>query len=73
MSNWNLQAGKRYTIRFKHWKTGEELEVTGEVPTTINNPKSDRIVVLKSKGCYEDIIKETIVSVQGWKQSENTQ
>jgi len=65
MSNWSIQPGKRHKITFKHWKTGEVLTVEGEVPTTLNNSKSDRIVVLKSKGCYEDIIKETILSIDG--------
>jgi len=52
-----------HIVKFKHWKTGEILEVKGEIPTTLNNPKSDRIVILNSKGWYEDIIKNTIVSV----------
>ena len=71
MSNWNIQPGRRYTITFKHWKTGEVLQIHGEVPTTLNNSKSDRLVVMKSRGCYEDIIKSTIVDVKGCKY-ENT-
>lgn len=47
-------------IIFKHWKTEELISVTGTI--VHDNPASDRIVVLKSDGTYEDIIRESIES-----------
>lgn len=49
-------------IKFKHWKTDELLEVEGE-SVTYNSPQSDRYLILKENGAYEDIIKETIVEI----------
>lgn len=46
-------------IIFKHWKTGEPIQVVGEV--IHDNPQSDRLVVRKADGTYEDIIKDTII------------
>lgn len=52
-------------ITFKHWKTDEPLVVIGEIK--YNNPQSDRIVVrCLSDGAFEDIIKETIVSIENY-------
>lgn len=49
-------------ILFKHWKTGQVLEVYGEI--LFDHPQSDRIVVRQEDGNLEDIIKETIISIQ---------
>jgi len=49
---------EKIQVFFTHWKTGEELSVTGELFPT--NPNSDRIVV-KTKDGYQDIIKSTIL------------
>jgi len=52
-------------VTFKHWKTGEPLAVIGEIK--YNNPQSDRLVVrCLSNGDYEDIIKDTIVSIEDY-------
>lgn len=52
-------------IKYKHWKTNEELEIVcrnGDFP---DHPQSDRIVVWDLENeRYEDIIKSTIVSVE---------
>ena len=51
-------------VIFKHWKTGEVLEVVGEMPQALNNGSSDRLVLIKEDGEYEDVIKETIIRVE---------
>ena len=51
---------KKVKVIFKHWKTGEYLQVVGEL--IHDNPESDRIVIRKYDGSYEDIIKETVVT-----------
>ena len=50
-------------VTFKHWKSGDELSVTGSIVSWMNE-NSDRIIVEKEDGGFEDIIKETIVSVE---------
>jgi len=50
-------------VKFKHWKTGKELSVEGVVVNWVNE-QSDRIVVEKQKGEYEDILKNTIISIE---------
>jgi hypothetical protein len=52
----------RVRIKFKHWKTDKLLEVEGE-RVDYNSPQSDRYLILKENGAYEDIIKETIVEI----------
>jgi hypothetical protein len=49
-------------ILFKHWKSGQVLEVSGEI--LFDHPQSDRVVVRTEDGGLEDIIKETIISVE---------
>jgi predicted acetyltransferase len=49
-------------ILFKHWKTGTVLEVMGSIRH--DNPQSDRIVIEQPDGTFEDIIKETIISIE---------
>ena len=48
-------------VVYKHWKTDQELQVVGKVIPI--NQSSDRIVVLQDDGIYEDIIRDTIISV----------
>jgi len=48
-------------IVFNHWQTGETLIVVGEIDPKLNNQASDRLVITRSDGSYEDIIKSTIV------------
>jgi hypothetical protein len=50
-------------VRFKHWKTGEELIVRGDMQGWMNE-QSDRIVVKKEDGSFEDIIKSTIKDIR---------
>lgn len=50
-------------ITYRHWKTGDPLEVRGKVVPYSKNPNSDRIVVEKDDGTYEDIIKDTIIEM----------
>lgn len=52
------------TIKYKHWKTGQELEVTGVLPASLNNSASDRLVVEMQNGQYQDIIKTTVISME---------
>ena len=49
-------------ILYKHWKTGVVLEVSGEI--LFNRPDSDRLVLRKEDGTFEDIIKSTIISIE---------
>lgn len=51
-------------VVFKHWKTGEVLEVVGTMPQELNNGFSDRLIIVKEDGEYEDVIKETIIRVE---------
>ena len=50
-------------VVFKHWKTGKELSVKGIIMNWVNE-QSDRIVVKKEDGVYEDIIKTTIKEIK---------
>jgi RecB family endonuclease NucS len=50
-----------HKIIFKHWQTGEQLEVTGSIDPQLNHPSSDRLVVTKPDGTFEDIIKTTVI------------
>jgi hypothetical protein len=50
-----------HKIIFKHWQSGEQLEVTGNIDPQLNHPSSDRLVVTKADGSFEDIIKTTII------------
>lgn len=53
----------KFKIRFKHWKTGEELEEVGVMPPQYNNPNSDRYVIVTDTHIM-DIIKATVISVE---------
>ncbi len=48
-------------VLFKHWQTGEQLEVVGNIDPQLNHPSSDRLVVTKADGTFEDIIKTTVI------------
>jgi len=50
----------RIRVRYHHWtKPDKEYTVEGlEVPT---NPQSDRVVIERDDGTYEDILKSTIL------------
>lgn len=50
-------------ITFKHWKTNKELSIKGIVADWVNE-QSDRIVVKKEQGGYEDILKNTIIKTE---------
>ena len=50
-----------YKVVFNHWQTGETLTVTGIIDPKLNNDASDRLVVTKADGSFEDIIKSTII------------
>ena len=53
-------------VTYKHWKSGKLLKVVGTMPEQYNNGISDRILVLKHDGSFEDVIKTTIVRVEEW-------
>lgn len=53
-------------VTYTHWKTGKQLEVVGTMPSQYNNPISDRILIQKPDGAYEDVIKSTIIRVEEW-------
>jgi len=49
-------------ILFKHWKTEQVLQVEGKI--IFDHPDSDKLVVRQEDGSLEDIIKETIISIE---------
>ena len=51
-------------ITYKHWSKGKVLEVTGTMPTRLNNNHNDRIVVQKPNGDYEDVLKNTVIKIE---------
>ena len=51
-------------VTFKHWKSGEYIDIIGEMPDKLNNNTSDRFVIVKEDGTYEDIIKSTVVKIE---------
>ena len=53
-------------VTYKHWKSGKILQVIGTMPEQYNNGISDRILVQKPDGSFEDVIKTTIVRVEEW-------
>ena len=53
-------------VTYKHWKSGKILKVIGTMPEQYNNGISDRILVQKPDGSFEDVIKTTIVRVEEW-------
>ena len=51
-------------ITYKHWSKDKVLEVTGTMPTRLNNNHNDRIVVQKPNGDYEDVLKNTVIKIE---------
>ena len=51
-------------IKYKHWKTKQEMEVTGLLSDRLNNSASDRLIVQMQNGQYQDIIKTTVISME---------
>ena len=51
-----------HKVIYKHWKTDTILEITGVI--LHDNPISDRIVIEKTDGGYEDILRDTIITVE---------
>ena len=51
-------------ITYKHWTKDKVLEITGTMPTRLNNNHNDRYVIQTPDGEYEDVIKETVISIE---------
>ena len=51
-------------ITYKHFTKDKVLQVTGTMPTRLNNNHNDRLVVQKPNGDYEDVIKNTVISIE---------
>jgi hypothetical protein len=52
-------------IVFRHWKRDNELiEMVGILPEAYNPERSDLYVLLKDDGKFEDIRKDTVVSLE---------
>ena len=51
-------------ITYKHWTKDKVLEVVGVMPPELNNGSSDRLVVYKPTGDYEDVIKNTVIMIE---------
>ena len=51
-------------ITYKHWSKDKVLEVTGTMPTRLNNNHNDRLVVQKPDGDYEDVLKNTVITIE---------
>lgn len=52
------------TIYFRHWVTGKELSVTGNLLPNLNNASSDRYVLQIDESTYVDIIKSTVIRME---------
>ncbi len=53
---------QRVKVVYRHYKKDKQLECEGILFPL--NEQSDRIVVITDSGFYEDIIKDTIVSLE---------
>ena len=51
-------------VIYKHWTKGHTLEVVGVMPKELNNGNSDRLIVMKSDGSFEDVLKNTVITVE---------
>ena len=51
-------------IIYKHWKKEKTLEVTGTLPPALNNGSSERLVVRTPDGQLEDVLKNTIITIE---------
>ncbi len=51
-------------VIYKHWTKDKRLEVEGTMPVEYNNSASDRLVVKKPDGTFEDVLKDTVIRVE---------
>ena len=51
-------------VIYKHWTKGHILEVIGVMPKELNNGSSDRLIVMKDDGSFEDVLKSTVVRIE---------
>jgi hypothetical protein len=51
-------------VIYKHWTKGHILEVEGVMPKELNNGNSDRLIVMKPDGSFEDVLKTTVITVE---------
>ena len=51
-------------VKFKHYRTGEEIIVCGIIKENFNNDQSDYLFLEKDNGRFEAIIKTTILSIE---------
>ena len=51
-------------VIYKHWTKGTTLEVEGVLPKELNNGNSDRLIIMKSDGNFEDVLKSTVIRVE---------
>ncbi len=51
-------------VIYTHWTKGTELEVTGVLPKELNNGSSDRLLIMKSDGSFEDVLKSTVIRIE---------
>lgn len=51
-------------ITFKHYRTGDIIEMRGILPEMYNPEQSDLYVLLKQDGTLEDIRKESVVKLE---------
>ena len=51
-------------IIYKHWTKGHTLEVECTMPKELNNGKSDRLIIMKPDGNFEDVLKSTVVRIE---------
>lgn len=52
-------------VIYKHWKKDKTLEVVGTMPKELNNEKSDRLIIKLPNGEFEDVLKNTVILVEG--------
>jgi hypothetical protein len=56
---------KKQKFTFKHWKSGDIIEIVGEEIPRYNHPSSDRLIVIEHEtNKMHDIIKNTLVKVE---------
>lgn len=51
-------------VKFKHWKEDKELIEVGEMPSKLNNPQSEKIVLQTPRGEFIDIRKDTVLEIE---------
>ncbi len=62
-----IDPKQRVKVTYKHYKKSElVLEAIGTLPLHLNRANSDRIVVKLDNGLYEDILKWTMISIEGY-------